>query len=117
MGLRVIRCAVCKVPPCCSSHLPRGLCLPCYGRYRNVGRHVDHPTRLRKSADTVDLVWVLAQRGATKAEVLAALGVTWEAVTRAHLRAGQPVPERYRYGNGVKKTVGSVRVDRESVTV
>jgi hypothetical protein len=97
--------------------MSRGLCHPCYNRYRNVGRHVDHPARLRKSADTVDLVDVLARRGATKAEVLAALGVTWEAVTRAHQRAGEQVPARYRYGNGARKTMGSARVDLESVTV
>ena len=113
MGIRVI-CAVCGHARRVAA---RGLCGWCYGRCRYRDTHLDHPTRQRKSADTVDAVATLALRGADKAEVLAVLGVTWDAVTLAHRRAGVPVPPRYRYDNGGRKVVGSGRLRVGSVTV
>ncbi len=67
----------------------------------------------------MDAVATLALRGADKAEILAAIGITWDAITLAHRRVGVPVPVRYRYqfGNGGRKVVGSGRSWAESVTV
>lgn len=71
------------------------LCRPCYWRqYRG------HLRRTWRGADLVAETAFLAEAGCPWTELPTKLGVTWDAVSLAHRRTGQPIPLRYRYRSG-----------------